>query len=128
MSQSILFVGGANFDGPVRRRLEQKGFSVSAIHDLEHAADLLTRSRVDAVIIDLNETAGGIGFISWMRSIPTLKSSTVLAVAEWGSGQPTVALSAGADAYEPRPINAERLVDAIERLLNKRAAVVGMNE
>lgn len=125
MSQTILFVGVANVDGSVRRHLEQKGFSSSATDSLERAADLLTGSRVDALIINL-ELEGGIDFIIRMRSISM--RTPVLAVGEWGTGHPTVALSAGADAYEPWPIDAGRLADALERILNKRAAVVGMNE
>jgi len=40
-----------------------------------------------------------------------------LTVAQWGTGQATIALAQGADAFEPKPVEADRLVDAIERLL-----------
>ena len=45
-------------------------------------------------------------------------------MAEWGTGEPTLALSAGADAYEPvgARIGSSRLITAIERLLSRQAA------
>ena len=70
----------------------------------------------------------GVALIKRIRTAPTLNSTQVLVVGEWGTGKPTVALSAGADAFEPTGIDAMRVVDAVERLLNKRAAVVGINE
>jgi CheY-like chemotaxis protein len=41
----------------------------------------------------------------------------IMTVAEWGTGQATMALAQGVDAFEPKPVEAVRLVEAIERLL-----------
>lgn len=125
MSQNILFVVAEKLDGSVHRHLEQKGFSISTRDSLERVADLLTGSRVDALIINL-EMEGSVDFLRRMRSISM--GTAVLAVGKWGTGHPTMALAAGADAYEPLPIDAGRLTDALERILHKRAAVAGMNE
>ena len=128
MTQSILFVGGANLDGLVRQRLEQNGFSVSTVTESAPAIDVLTGSFVDLVIVQLDGRGQGADLIRKVREVLGTKATGVLAVAEWGSGLPTVALAAGADAYEPAPIDPERLIDAVNRVLHKRAAVVGMNK
>ena len=126
-TRHLLFLGGSKPDGSVRRRLEQKGFAFSTADDAARANKLLTESRFDLVVVVLDETEDGLRFIEQMRSMAALTTTSVLAIGEWGSGQPTIALTAGADAYEPAPIDGERLVDAVERILNKRATVVGMN-
>jgi CheY-like chemotaxis protein len=128
MTQSILFVGGANLDGLVRQRLEQNGFAVSAVTESAPAIEVLTGSFIDLVIVQLDERENGMDLIRQVREVLGTKATRVLAVAEWGTGLPTVALAAGADAYEPAPIDPERLIDAVQRVLHKRAAVVGMND
>jgi DNA-binding response OmpR family regulator len=128
MTQSILFVGGANLDGLVRQRLEQNGFAVSAVTESAPAIEVLTDSLIDLVIVHLDERENGTDLIRQVREALGTKATGVLAVAEWGTGLPTVALAAGADAYEPAPVDPERLIDAVQRVLHKRAAVVGMNE
>jgi DNA-binding response OmpR family regulator len=128
MTQSILFVGGAKLDGLVRQRLEQNGFAVSAAKDSGSAIELLAASLIDLVIVQLDESENGTNLIKRLREVLGTKATGVLAIAEWGTGLPTVALAAGADAYEPAPIDPERLVDAVQRVLHKRAAVVGMNK
>lgn len=125
MTQSILFVGGADLDGSVRQHLEQNGYAVSAVQDAGAAIELLAASLIDLVIVQLNESEHGTNLIKRLREAPETK---VLAIAEWGTGQPTVALAAGADAYEPAPIDPDRLVEAVQRVLHKRAAAVGMND
>ena len=127
MTQNILFVGGAKLDRSVRHKLEQNGFAVSAVKDSAPAIELLSDSLIDLVIVNLNETEGGVRLIKELREVLGTKATRLLVVAEWGTGLPTVALAAGADAYEPAPIDPERLVDAVQRALHKRVAVVGMN-
>jgi CheY-like chemotaxis protein len=128
MTQTILFVGGANLAGSVRQRLEQNGFAVSAVTESAPAIQVLTDSFIDLVIVQLDERDHGTDLIRQVREVLGTKATAVLAIAEWGTGLPTVALAAGADAYEPAPIDPERLMDAVQRVLHKRAAVVGMND
>ena len=128
MTQRILFLGGANLDGSVRQRLEQNGFSVSSVTKPAPAIKLLADSPIDLVIVHLDEREKGADLIRQVREVLGTKATGVLAVAEWGTGLPSVALAAGADAYEPAPIDPQRLIDAVQRVLHKRAAVVGMND
>ena len=127
MTQSILFIGRAQLDGSVRHKLEQNGFAVSAVKGSAPAIALLSDSLIDLVIVNLNEAKDGVRLIKELREALGTKATRLLAVADWGTGLPTVALAAGADAFEPAPIDPERLVDAVQRALNKRVAVVGMS-
>jgi DNA-binding response OmpR family regulator len=64
-------------------------------------------------------------FIKRVRATPQLAGILILIIAEWGTGEPTLALSAGADAYEPnetKHIDPNRLVTSIERLLHRQVA------
>lgn len=122
----LVVADGASSDS-IRQALQQRGFDISATDSCAKAGQQLSESRFDLVLIDL-EVAQAAEFITQVRNISSSKGTSVLAIGTWGSGQPTIALTAGADAFEPTPVSAERLVDAVERILHKRAAVVRMNE
>jgi two-component system, OmpR family, phosphate regulon response regulator OmpR len=119
----ILIVSAdAQFDF-MRAAVEARGFEVSVAHDQEGAYRCLLKSPVDLVVIDLEQAPRDIEFIQRLRATPKLSKTFVLALGEWGTGQPTVALARGADAYEPRPVNTERLIAAVERMLRPELAV-----
>jgi DNA-binding response OmpR family regulator len=122
-----LVVADGHIADLIRQALEQRGFDIGATDNFANAHQKLFESQLDLVLIDL-ELAEAADFIRQVRNISSLSRTSVLAIGKWGSGQPTIALGAGADAYEPAPIDPERLIDAVERVLHKRAAVVGMNE
>ena len=123
----ILVVAEGPISDSIRQALEQRGFDIGATDNPAKALQKLSESELDLILIDL-EVAQAAEFIRKVRNISSLRGTSVLAIGEWGSGQPTVALAAGADAYEPAPIDPERLVDAVQRVLHKRAAAVGMND
>ena len=97
--QRILIVSDEALDQNVRGALEERGFTVT-------------------------DDIDGIKLIKRVRATPTLKSSLILVVAEWGIGAATLALSQGADAYEPQPLGGTRLLDSVERLLSRQAVVI----
>jgi CheY-like chemotaxis protein len=74
-------------------------------------------ARFDLVLVNLDSAIVGAGLIKRIRSHDSLNQLRVMTVAEWGTGQATMALAQGVDALEPKPVEARRLVDAIERLL-----------
>src|ERR1700694_5739662 len=122
-SQRILIVSDdVQFDF-MRDAVEGRGFEVMVAHDHESALRRLSESSFDLVVIDLAQASRDIEFIQRLRVTPKVSKTFVLALGEWGTGQPTLALSQGADAYEPKPVNAERLVASVERLLRRRLAV-----
>ena len=119
----ILIVSAdAKFDF-MRAAVEARGFEVTVAHDQEGAYHCLLESRFDLVVIDLAEAPRDVQFIQRLRATPKLGETFVLALGEWGTGQPTVALAQGADAYEPKPVNTERLIASVERVLRPELAV-----
>jgi DNA-binding response OmpR family regulator len=122
-SQRILIVSDdVQFDF-MREAVEARGFEVILAHDHESALRRLSESLFDLVVIDLAQASRDIELIQRLRVTPNVSKTFVLALGEWGTGQPTLALSQGADACEPKPVNAERLVASVERLLRRRLAV-----
>ena len=122
-SQRILIVSD-NADFP-RVALEQRGFAVTIANDSDTAFAKLRGTPFDLVIVDFAPAHGGIEFIKRVRATAQLTGILILIVAEWGTGEPTLALSAGADAYEPNEttsIDPGRLITSIERLLSRQAA------
>jgi len=55
--------------------------------------------------------------IKRIRSNGSLTQLRVMTVAEWGTGQATMALAQGVDSFEPKPVEAGRLIETIDRLL-----------
>ena len=122
-SQRILIVSDdVQFDF-MREAVEARGFEVIVARDHESALRRLSGSLFDLVVIDLAQASRGIELVQRLRVTPKVGKTFVLALGEWGTGQPALALSQGADACEPKPANAERIVASVERLLRRRLAV-----
>ena len=120
-SQRILIVSD-NADFP-RAALEQRGFAVTIANDCDSAFEQLP--GVDLLVVDFASAHEGIELIKRVRATPQLTGILILIVAEWGTGEPTLAFTAGADAYEPNEaasIDPSRLITSIERLLSRQAA------
>ena len=115
--QRILILSDEAPSRVIRGALEERGFSVTNASNRHTAYASLLESPFDLVVVDLAQPDNGAEFVGRLRATPKLSETFVLTLAEWGTGQPTLALSQGADAYEPKPIDATRLVSAVERLL-----------
>jgi len=122
--QRILIVSNEALSDSVREVLEQRGFTVTVAEDSESADGELARSLFALVLVVVAAGIEGVELIKRMRATPTLKNALILVVAAWGAGAATLALSQGADAYEPRPLEAHRLLAAVERLLSRQAVVI----
>jgi DNA-binding response OmpR family regulator len=111
----------------MRQALERRDFEIVDAADFTRAYALLLEPQFDLVVI---KSAGpphdGIEFIKRVRATHRLTGILILVIAEWGTGEPTLALSAGADAYEaangPNPVDQDRLRTSIERLLSRQVA------
>jgi two-component system, OmpR family, response regulator CpxR len=119
--QQILILSDSVLDEFMRAALEQQGFGVTVAHDAEKAYGQLLGSSFDLVIVDVARTQKGVEFVKRLRSEPKLSRTRVLTIAAWGTGQATLALTEGADAFEAKPLNPDRLVVAVERLLRPKA-------
>jgi CheY-like chemotaxis protein len=74
-------------------------------------------------VLDMTGVPDAIDLIVKIRASPELRQTPLLAIADWGTGLPTLALSNGADAFEPKPVAATRLIAAIGRLLDSNRAM-----
>jgi DNA-binding response OmpR family regulator len=117
----ILIVTADVQSDPMRGALEARGFSVTVAPDYQSAYRQLRETRFTLVVLDLVEVVEGVEFIKRVRGTTTLTQPLLLVIAEWGTGAGGLALTQGADSYEPKPIDAARLVDSIERLLGTKA-------
>ncbi|PYS84050.1 MAG: hypothetical protein DMF70_05925 [Acidobacteria bacterium] len=119
--QRILIVtDDAQFES-MRGALAERGFAVTAAPDYDSAYRQLLEARFDLLVIDLVEAVSGVEFINRVQGATNLTQPLLLVVAEWGTGGATLALSQSADACEPKPIDAARLVDSVERLWGTKA-------
>jgi DNA-binding NtrC family response regulator len=116
MTQRILFVSDDTIDQSLRAALEERRFEV-AESDLQRALSKLTIGSFDLLIINTRDATQAIELLKNVRSVTSLRTVLTLVIAEWGTGQPTLALSEGANAFEPAPIDAPRLIGAVAHLL-----------
>jgi len=112
--------------GAMRQALE-RDFEIVDASDFTGGYAVLLESPFDLVVIkSAGPSQDGIEFIRRVRADDRLTGIVILVIAEWGTGEPTLALSAGADAFEaangPNSVDPERLHTSIERLLSQQAA------
>ena len=120
-SQRILIVSEA-LDDSFRQVLEKNRFEVSWEGDPERAGSQLSNQECALLIIDLADPDVAVALLRRVRALPNARELLVLILAQWGTGQPTLALSQGADAFEPKPVAASGLLVAVEKLLRPRLA------
>jgi CheY-like chemotaxis protein len=106
----------------IRDALGERGFAVTAVGDGASAARELLKSIFDLVVMDLARADDSVELTRQIRARPDLASTLLLVIAEWGTGQASLALAQGADAFEPWPIEVDRLISAIDRMLHQHAA------
>ena len=119
-SQQIFVVSDDAPSKFTRVALEQRGFAVTFAQDFDAAYRQLHDAAFDLVIVDVARATTGVEFVKRLRATPKLSKTFVLTIADWGTGQATLALTEGADGYEPKPVTSERLIAAVERLLRQR--------
>jgi len=101
----------------MRESLVQDGFAVTLARDEQNGYGQLLDSRFNLVIVSLSDQAKGLDLIKQIRANSELRKLLILTVAEWGTGQPTMALTEGADGFEPAPVDNRRLIEAVTGLL-----------
>jgi DNA-binding NtrC family response regulator len=121
-NQRILFVSKTRVHNSLRSVMNARGFAMTFEQRCGEALDQLTRSSFDIVVIDLISTPDASELIERIRKIATLREIPIVVAGEWGTGRPSLALTTGANAFEPAPINAASLIEAIARLPKTRAA------
>ncbi len=123
MMQRILIISDEAGKAFLRHALVEHGLRVTVAEDADAGYGLLAELHFDLVIANLSDASAGVDLIRRIKSKAKLRKLPILTVAEWGTGQATVALSEGADSFERKPIDADRLFAAIEDLLRPRLAM-----
>ena len=123
----ILIAAPDDDERAATRQALERDFEIVDAADFTRAYALLLESPFDLVVIkSAGPPSDGIEFIKRIRRASGLTGILILVLAEWGTGEPSVALGAGADAYEaangPDPVDVDRLQTSIERLLSRQAA------
>ena len=117
MKQRILIISDDRTSESLRRALDQRGFDVALTEDANDGYRQLQDAPFDLVLVNLDSAIAGAGLIKRIRSNGDPGQLRIMTVAEWGTGQATMALAQGVDAFEPKPVEVVRLVEAIERSL-----------
>src|SRR5580765_5233449 len=115
MHERILIVSDEQRNAWMRESLAQNGFLVTGTDDAQDVYGQLLESRFDLVIVNLRDSLTGLGLVKQICRNPELRKLLILTVGEWGTGQATMALTEGADGFEPSPIDSRRLLTAVTR-------------
>ena len=119
MTQRIMFVTDSAPDETLIAAMEEHGFAVST--ETQPAVAIETSlTPPDLIVLDVLDAYEGLELLKEIKTRSDLKTASVLVLAEWGAGQATLALANGANAFEPKPIDAKRLIAAVDRFLRPR--------
>jgi len=119
MTQRIMFVTDSAPDETLIAAMEEHGFAVSTETQPAVAIEA-SLTPPDLIVLDVLDAYEGLELLKEIKTRSDLKTASVLVLAEWGAGQATLALANGANAFEPKPIDAKRLIAAVDRFLRPR--------
>jgi DNA-binding response OmpR family regulator len=117
MHERILIVSDKQRSGSMRDSLAQQGFAVTIADNFNDGYERALESRFDLVVVNLKGSTNGPGLIKRIRANPKSQRVLILAIAEWGTGEPMRALTEGADGFEREPVDGERLIATVARLM-----------
>jgi len=103
----------------IGRILERAGHSVTLVNDGEQALEAIDRSRYDFVLLDRNmPRMGGLETLQALRlmSRGQARLPVIMLSADVTPEAKREAMDAGADAFLPKPVEALRLLDALQSL------------
>ena len=98
--------------------LARQGYDVTMAEDGVKGYELALSLRPDLIITDIYmPAADGAHLLRHIRATEALATTPVIVVTGYGTGGATLALSQGADAFEPKPIQPANLLATVRRLL-----------
>ena len=99
------------------RLLELKGYDVHTATDGIEALKEVEAYHPDLIVTDIMmPRLDGIGLVNTLRNSPNYRSTPVIAMSAFGSGNLQAALQAGANRALRKPINFEQFFKSIEQL------------
>ncbi len=104
------------------RRLERKGFTVSAARDGQEGLDAALAGGVDLILMDMSlPVLDGWEATRLLKADPRTSAVPVIALtAHAMAGDREKALEAGCDDYDSKPVEFPRLLGKIEAWLGKK--------
>jgi two-component system, cell cycle response regulator DivK len=123
MAKVLLVEGNEMNRDMLSRRLIRRGFQVVFAVDRQQGVDLARSERPDIILMDMSlpaidgwEATRRVKADNATRSVPVI-GLTAHAMA----GDREKAIEAGCDDYETKPVELDRLINRIERLLGAKA-------
>ena len=105
----------------MRMSLEKRGYSVLTAPDGVSGYDRAVSVAPDLIITDVKMPgADGIQVVRHVRDTPEIARTPILVTTGYGTGNATFTLGIGADSYEPKPLNPERFLASVDRLIAHR--------
>ena len=105
----------------MRMALEARGHEVTVADNGVTGYDTALFFNPDLIITDIRMPgADGVHVVRRVRDTPTLQHVPILVTTAYGTGTATFSLQAGADGYEPKPLNPKNFLATVERLLATR--------
>ena len=102
----------------MRIALEAKGHEVTIVDNGVDGYDTALFLIPDLIVTDVwMPGADGVHVVRRVRDTPSLQAVPILVTTAYGTGTATFSLQAGADAFEPKPLNPQNFVSTVERLL-----------
>lgn len=104
-----------------RRVLAARGFRVRHAPDADTALQLAVDDQPDLILLDLGlPDADGQTLATWMRRIPTLAHTPIIACTAWPEETARKMVEAyGCDGYIRKPINVARFADQVTGYLRE---------
>jgi DNA-binding response OmpR family regulator len=104
----------------MRMALERRGYQVSTAEDGVRGYEKVLEVRPDLIITDISmPAADGVHLVRRVRDTTEVAATPILITTGFGTGNATLALGQGADAYEPKPIDPESFLATVARLLEQ---------
>ena len=105
----------------MRNALKQDGYEVATAVDGVRGYDMALFLKPDLIVTDIGlPGADGIHVLRRVRDTASLTKTSVLVTTAFGTGSATFALQLGANAFEPKPIDAHSFRITVRRLLRHR--------
>jgi len=105
----------------MRMTLEQNGYEVVTAADGVRGYDTALFLKPDLIITDIRMPgADGIHVVRRVRDTDSLAETPILVMTAFGTGSATFSLQLGANAFEPKPVDPQRLLSTVRRLLGER--------
>jgi len=102
----------------MRMTLERAGYEVSAAEDGGRGFELAVEGRPDLIVTDVQMPGtDGLSLVRQVRETAAISETPILVTTGFGHGGATMTLVSGADAYEPKPLEAGSLLESVRRLL-----------